>query len=49
MVEPIEVFSLLISPCLAYLAGVVVFWGVEQYRKQSSPFFKSELKGGQSS
>lgn len=34
MVEPIEVFSLLISPCLAYLAGALVFWGIEMYRKQ---------------
>ncbi|WP_268409998.1 hypothetical protein [Alteromonas sp. a30] len=41
MVEPIAVFSLLITPCLAYSVGALVFWVVGVIRRQSEPNFKS--------
>ncbi len=45
MVEPIAVFSLLIAPCLAYVAGALLFWVVGLCWKQSD----HEFEGGQSS
>lgn len=41
MVEPIAVFSLLITPCLAYLFGALVFWIVGLIKRQSEPNLKS--------
>lgn len=29
MIEPLHVLSLLLSPCIAYGVGALLFWGIE--------------------
>ena len=42
MIEPLQVFSLLLSPCIAYIAGALLFWWVESRNKFSESTYSGE-------
>ena len=44
MIEPLQVLSLLLVPCIAYGAGALLFWGIESHINHT----KKTIFGGRS-